>query len=107
MGTVQDGHVHEFEHEYPDVSGGRNENDWRRKSHSVVTISDTGRGLAASRAGAVQLYDYAPACRLEWVASGQYLWTFEHPVSYGRPTESQGTDATCSQGQVSGREQSQ
>ena len=55
MGTVQDEHVNEVEHEYLDVSGGRNENDRRRKSHSVATISDTGRGLAASRAGAVQL----------------------------------------------------
>ena len=27
MGTVQDGHVNEVEHEYLDVSGGRNEND--------------------------------------------------------------------------------
>ena len=103
MGTVQDGHVNEVEHEYLDVSGGRNENDRRRKSHSVATISDTGRGLAASRAGAVQLHDYAPARRPEWIASGQYLWTFEYPVSYGRPPESQGTDATYSQGQVSDR----
>ena len=55
LGTVQDGHVNEVEHEYLDVSGGRNEKDRRRKSHSVATISDTGRGLAASRAGAVQL----------------------------------------------------
>ena len=51
----------------------------------------------------VQFHDYAPVRRLEWVASGQYLWTFEYQVSYGRPTESPGTDATCSQGQVSGR----
>ena len=71
------------------------------------SISDTGRGLAASRAGAVQFHDYAPARRLEWVASGQYLCTFEYLVSYGRPTESPGTDATCSQGQVPGREQAQ
>ena len=49
------------------------------------------------------LHDYAPARRPEWIASGQYLWTFEYPVSYGRPPESQGTDATCSQGQVSDR----
>ena len=75
------------------MSGGRNENDRRRKSHSVAIISDTGRGLAASRAGAVQLHDYAPARRLEWIASGQYIWTFQYPVSYGRPPESPETDA--------------
>ena len=80
LGTIQDGHVHEAEHEYPDVSGGRDENDWRRKSHGVAIVSDTRRGLAASRTGAVQLYDYAPTCRLERVASGQYLWTFEHTI---------------------------
>ena len=39
MGTVQDGHVNEVEHEYLDVSGGRNENDRRRRTHSVATIS--------------------------------------------------------------------
>ena len=69
-------------------------NDWRRKSHGVAIVSDTRRGLAASRAGAVQLYDYAPTCRLEWIASGQHLWTLEHAVPYGRPTESPGIDAT-------------
>ena len=52
MGTVQDGHVNEVEHEYIDVSGGRNENDRRRRSHSVAIISNTGRGLAVSRSGA-------------------------------------------------------
>ena len=45
---------------------------------------------------AVQLHDYAPARRPEWIAPGQYLWTFEYPVSYGRPPESPGTDAICS-----------
>ena len=44
---------------------------------------------------------------LNGLLKGQYLWTFEHPVSYGRPTESPGTDATFSQGQASGREQAQ
>ena len=46
--------------------------------------------------GAVQLHDYAPARRPEWIASGQYLWTSEHPISYVRPPENQGTNATCS-----------
>ena len=98
MGTVQDGHVNEVENEYLDVSGGRNENDRRRRTHSVATISHTRRGLAASRAGAVQLHDYPPARRPEWIASGQYPWTFEYPISYGRPPESQGTDATARKG---------
>ena len=37
-------------------------------------------------------------------ASGQYLWTVGYPISHGSPSESQRTDATCSEGQVSGRE---
>ena len=58
---MQDGHVNEVEHEYIDVSRRRNENDRRRRSHRVAIMSDTRRGLAVSRAGAIQLHDDDPA----------------------------------------------
>ena len=86
MGTILDGHVGEVEYEYIDVSGGCKEDDRRRGSHSVAILSNTWRGLAVSGTGTVQFRDYAPVRGSQWVASGQYLWTLEFPISHGRPS---------------------
>ena len=71
------------------------EDDRWRGSHSVTILSNTGYGLAGSGTGTVQLHDYGQVCGPQWIASGQYPWTLEHPISHGRPSESQRADTTC------------
>ena len=64
-------------------------------TNGVSIVSNTGCGLAGSGTGTVQLRDYAQVCGPQWIASGQYPWTLEHPISHGRPSESQRADTTC------------
>ena len=64
-------------------------------SHSVTIVSNTGCGLAGSGTGTVQLRDNAQVRGPQWIASGQYPWTLEHPISHGRPSKSQRADTTC------------
>ena len=52
------------------MPGGCKEDDQWRGSHSVATVSSTGRGLAGSGTGTVQLRDYAQVGGPQGIASG-------------------------------------